>query len=273
MGGSDVCPSVESGVRSTGAGAEGESRATACCRDGHHLDVCPEGAAEGRRPRSSGGLRDRGPGPPSGRDFSSPPSPREGAGAAAKQRYQSPPREEEEPEPRPPADPQLLRHLFPRACWCWGGGGAGYSGRRARTSSASEVGALFFVGGGSSGPGRSAGQMATGLSRRSQRGLGLPGPPPPAARSRSRPSRAAPWGPAASAREAASWTSSVPGPGSHLWAWARGGTRTGSVGPSRRSPGARRFTRGSVLGLRASRFRGLGRLQPRSRPRRTLRLL
>lgn len=147
MGGSDVCPSVESGVRSTGAGAEGESRATACRRDGHHLDVCPEGAAEGRRPRSSGGLRDRGPGPPSGRDFSSPPSPREGAGAAAKQRYQSPPREEEEPEPRPPADPQLLRHLFPRACWCWGGGGAGYSGRRARTSSAPEVGALFFVGG------------------------------------------------------------------------------------------------------------------------------
>lgn len=67
----------------------------------------------------------------------------------------------------------------------------GTLGRRAQTSSTPEVGALFFVGG-SSGPGRAAGQMATGLSRRSQRGLGLPGPPPPAARSRSRPSRAAP---------------------------------------------------------------------------------
>lgn len=154
MGGSDVCPSVESGVRSTGAGAEGESRATACRRDGHRLDVCPEGAAQGRRPQSSGGLRDRGPGPPSGRDFSSPPSPREGAGAAAKQRYQSPPREEEEPEPRPPADPQLLRHLFPRACWCWGGRRSG--GLRPQGSDLVCAGGRGIIFRGGEAPGRAA---------------------------------------------------------------------------------------------------------------------
>lgn len=75
MGGSDVCPSVESGVRSTGAGAKGESPATACRRRGHRLDVCPEGAAEGRPPRSSGGQRDRGPDLRLGGIFRRPPPP------------------------------------------------------------------------------------------------------------------------------------------------------------------------------------------------------
>lgn len=114
----------------------------------------------GSRRRSAAAVLGRaarpGPGPPSGRDFSSPPSPREGAGAAAKQRYQSPPREEEEPEPRPPADPQLLRHLSPGPAGVGGLGGEaerGDSGRTPQTSSAPEVGALFFVG---EAPGRAA---------------------------------------------------------------------------------------------------------------------
>ncbi|XP_052585449.1 basic salivary proline-rich protein 2-like [Peromyscus californicus insignis] len=181
---------VESGVRSTGAGAEGESRATACRRDGHRLDVCPEGAAEDRPPRSSGGLRDRGPDLRLGGIFRRPPPPAR------------------EPE-RPPNKGTSRRHGRRRS---WSPGR-----RRTRSFFAISPPGLLVLGGrrsrglwpqgsdlvyaggrgiifrgGSSGPGRASGQMATGLSRRSQRGLGLPGPPPPAAPSRSRPSRAAP---------------------------------------------------------------------------------
>lgn len=141
-----------------------------------------------------------GPGPPSERDFLSPPPPAR------------------EPE-RPPNKGTSRRHgrrrsrsrspsrrrtrssfaISPPGLLVLGGGG----GRRIRGLwlQGSDLvcvrgrGILFY--GGSSGPGRASGQMATGLSRCSQRGLGLPGPPPPAARSRSRsrsrPSRAAPW--------------------------------------------------------------------------------
>lgn len=85
---------------------------------------------------------------------------------------------------------------LPQACWCWGVGRRRIRGLWPQGSDlvcARGRGILFFFYGGSSGPGGAPGQMATGLSRRSQRGLGLLGPPPPAARSRSRPSRAALW--------------------------------------------------------------------------------
>lgn len=125
------------------------------------------------------------PGPPSGRDFSSSPSPREGAEAAAKQRYQSPPREEEEPEPQPrrPLDPPPPSPSLPRACWFWGGGGAGTLDVR-RSDLVSAEGRGIFRGarglvGGAPGPGRGAGQMAAGLLRRPDPGPRPPGTPAP----------------------------------------------------------------------------------------------
>lgn len=195
MGGSDVCPSVESGVRSSGAGAEGESRAAACRRDGHRLDLCPQGAAEGRPPRSSGRQRDQGPDLRPGGIFLRPPPPAR------------------EPE-RPPNKGTSRRHgrrrsRSPSPDRRWTGSFFAISplgllvlGGRRRGGLWPQGSDLVCAGGRdilfrgvSSGPGRAAGQMATGLSRRLQRGPDLPGPPPPAARSRSRPSRAAPWAP------------------------------------------------------------------------------
>lgn len=108
-----------------------------------------------------------GPGPPSERGFLSPPSPREGAEAAAKQRYQSPPREEEEsdPESRPPADPQLLLSLSlpPRPAGVGGGGRRiRGSGRRAQTSSVPEVGTFFSIGKLRAGPRSASGRWQRG---------------------------------------------------------------------------------------------------------------
>lgn len=60
--------------------------------------------------------------------FRRPPSPSEGARTAAKQRYQSPPREEEEPElqPQQPLDPPpFFPHLSPGPAGFGGGAGEG----------------------------------------------------------------------------------------------------------------------------------------------------
>lgn len=72
------------------------------------------------------GAARRGPRRPSGRVFRRPPPPSEGTRAAAKQRYQSPPREEEEPEPQP--RPRWTRRASPHLS----PGPAGFGGEPGR---------------------------------------------------------------------------------------------------------------------------------------------
>lgn len=132
-----------------------------------------------------------GPGPPSGRDF-----------------FVAPPPPAREPE-RPPNKGTSRRHgrrrsrsrspgrrrtrssfaLSPPRPAGGGGGGRRIGGLWPQGSDldCARGRAILFLWGKSSGPGRASGQMATGPSRRSRRGLGLLGPPPPAALSRSRP--------------------------------------------------------------------------------------